>query len=222
MLANKLSGAIGVIEQYSDLQTRASQKRQLKSSIDTLQNSMVQMSQIVKQFQILKKANTGFEPTFDASTMARIRKVVQDCKTGVAKQNIRLDNLTEFSQLTVQMQEHLKSTWLAYVKIASHELIQSLKVMTPLLPNPERAKQIHQSLTNASEKWPVGTADLVTFVNNTNEGRNLIASLDVNKEVRKFLDLVVAGNATITDLNDQVLVWIRTHKLQTKMTIGFR
>lgn len=55
------------------------------------------------------------------------------------------------------------------------------------------------------------------------EADKILKDLDLDKdsEILAFLRLVSEGNATISNLNDEILEWIKTEKLENKIYLKF-
>ncbi len=48
------------------------------------------------------------------------------------------------------------------------------------------------------------------------------AGLDLSDDVRKFLELVTKERAKVTDLNAEIIEWIRKENLEDKFAINFK
>ena len=57
--------------------------------------------------------------------------------------------------------------------------------------------------------------------NGLNEAAHLIMELGLDDEIITFLQNTNSGRATLQDLNDKVLAWIRDEQLERKIRISF-
>jgi hypothetical protein len=72
-----------------------------------------------------------------------------------------------------------------------------------------------------AEDWEVGVNRFQTMVKGIEEAGQLIQKLGLDDEIILFLQNTNAGKATLKDLNDKVLAWIRDEKLENKIRISF-
>ena len=49
----------------------------------------------------------------------------------------------------------------------------------------------------------------------------LIKSLNMDQEIIKFLEQMTEGKATLLDLNEKVLAWIKRESLEGKIKLSF-
>ena len=69
--------------------------------------------------------------------------------------------------------------------------------------------------------WELGTSQYMTMTSGLNEAKQLIVKLGLDDEIVSFLQNTNAGKATLLDLNEKVLMWIRDEKLEGKIRISF-
>ena len=77
-----------------------------------------------------------------------------------------------------------------------------------------------QKIQTASE-WDVGIDRFKNMLQGIASAEQLIQKLGLDDEIILFLQNTNAGKATLLDLNDKVLNWIRSEKLENKIRISF-
>ena len=80
-----------------------------------------------------------------------------------------------------------------------------------------------RKLKEARLRLPLSDGALDAFIANIKKGQDIINKLDFNSKpsIKLFIDKVRAGNATLKDLNPEVLQWLEDHKLMFKIKLGF-
>lgn len=72
-----------------------------------------------------------------------------------------------------------------------------------------------------AENWDLDVERYQTMHNGLNEADHLIMELGLDDEIITFLQNTNSGRATLQDLNDKVLAWIRDEQLERKIRISF-
>ncbi|NYB74951.1 hypothetical protein HZF24_12455 [Sedimentibacter hydroxybenzoicus DSM 7310] len=72
-----------------------------------------------------------------------------------------------------------------------------------------------------AEIWDTNVKKYQTMNTGLNEADQLIASLGLDDGIISFLQNTNAGRATLKDLDDKVLAWIRDEQLESKIRISF-
>ena len=72
-----------------------------------------------------------------------------------------------------------------------------------------------------AENWDLDVERYKTMHNGLNEADYLIMELGLDDEIIAFLQNTNSGRATLQDLNDKVLAWIRDEQLERKIRISF-
>lgn len=131
--------------------------------------------------------------------------------------------------LTVGMQEHLgkidslmRIRWKFLYDEMSKDLIETLDVMKRIYSNPEKIVQLLDGLNDKSKMWPMTKATKKEIDDHLRKGRVIIESLDVSPSIKEFLNKISSKSATVLDLTDEVLDWIKSHKLVNSIILSFR
>ncbi len=69
--------------------------------------------------------------------------------------------------------------------------------------------------------WESNSQQLESMKKGLDEAEDLILSLGLDEEIKTFLQNTTDGKATLKDLNDKVLKWIRDEGLENKIRISF-
>lgn len=217
----KLLAAIKTFDDYNNLDQRIKQKGEFKKDIEHFGQYIVKFAGLLEQFNVFAKTKIGFEPTFSDQDLADLARVVSESKKQLTKQEIRSENLMTLYRLSENMALNLTNAWEKYAESKSEEVIHSLELFSPLFTKPERAKQIQNQLKLLLAMWPISERNLLLFESQLKEALALIDALDVNSEVRDFINLVNGKKATVADLNATVLDWLKSKHFESKFKVGY-
>lgn len=112
--------------------------------------------------------------------------------------------------------------WVEYYKKATANILSLLDTVKVIIQDENKAIYAANKIKKAAT-WN-------TTIDNYNYLKQGIAeadkilenlALDKDSEILAFIKLVSEGNATIMDLTDEILAWIKTENLANKMFINF-
>ena len=108
-----------------------------------------------------------------------------------------------------------------YLKLSSH-VISLLDTVKSILKDENKATYAVNKIKKAAS-WNTTIDNYNYLKQGLAEADQILNDLDLDEdsEVLVFLKLVSAGNATIMDLTDEILEWIKAENLGNKMFINF-
>lgn len=116
----------------------------------------------------------------------------------------------------------IKQEWDAYYSKATADILSFLDIVNGIASDESKAAYASNKIKKAAA-WN-------TTIDNYNHLKQGIAeagkiyddlALDKNPEILAFLKLVSKGNATVMNLTDEILAWIKKENLADKMFIKF-
>lgn len=73
----------------------------------------------------------------------------------------------------------------------------------------------------AAEPWTVDLSILDSLKKAIENADTLITSLNMDQEIVLFLTKMTSGKATVADLNEKVLIWIKQEGVESKIKLSF-
>ncbi len=73
----------------------------------------------------------------------------------------------------------------------------------------------------SAENWEVGVDKLHAMMKGLENADQLIQKLGLDEEIITFLKNTNSGRATLKDLSEKVLTWLKEEKLENKLSISF-
>ena len=116
------------------------------------------------------------------------------------------------------LQANMKKEWTKQYASVTGATISTLEAIKGI--DSENVSSCIQDISVA-ETWEVGVDRLKTMMKGIKSADQLIQKLGLDEEIIQFLQNTNVGKATLQDLNDKVLNWIRNEKLENKIRISF-
>lgn len=182
--------------------------------------------QIVQDLQTttaaLKAAidNSGFKPTAPVinalkSYLAACDKVVKD---GAASASTNDFIRTESKKVTAS----IISEWSAYYQRSTANVISLLETVKGIIPDSNKATYAINKIRKAAN-WNTSPDAYTSMKQGLDDADLILKSLDLEEdsEVLAFLKLVGEGSATVQNLTDEVLAWLKKEGIEDKLAISF-
>lgn len=124
-------------------------------------------------------------------------------------------------RLVKELEENLKNQWKDYYLITTSPLRNTIISLINIYSDPAKINIVSNALNPSKTYWPVDDKVLKIINNNMEEGKNIINSLGVTKEIEEFLKKISENKATIFDIKPDILEWIKSKNLENKISLTF-
>ena len=198
------------------------------ASVDTKKQADANYAfkQIIQELQTttmsLKTAidNSGFKPSIPVvnalkSYLSACDKVIKD---GAASASTNEFIHTESKKVTAS----IAGEWNDYYLKSTANVISLLETVKGIIPDSNKATYAINKIKRASN-WNTSSDTYVLMKQGLDEANLILKSLnlDDDSEVLAFLRLVGEGNATIKNLTDEILAWLKKEGIEDKLSISF-
>lgn len=119
-----------------------------------------------------------------------------------------------------EIETPLKNEWSEYVDKNIQNAKNLINMISPLIGE-YKSQNLIEDIENYKNRWPVSEREIIKFKSNLSKCEEAIKELDITEEVQEFLLRVMDGIATIENLNEEILYWIKQHNFSTKLYINF-
>ena len=116
------------------------------------------------------------------------------------------------------LQSSMKKEWSRQYVDLTGATVSTLEAIREI--DPDNVGSCLQKIQPA-ENWDLDVERYKIMHNGLNEADHLIMELGLDDEIITFLQNTNSGRATLQDLNDKVLAWIRDEQLERKIRISF-
>lgn len=200
----------------------------LKKKTD-LKNNKAMQENTDARYRVLLTQTESFVSTIDylysdigadkntdivSSTSELLDNLEKAIESGLASQEEVLKAENAYKTLQVNM----KKEWTKQYASFTGATLSTLDAIKGI--DPESVSACIEKI-GIAENWEVGVTRLQTMMKGIEDAGQLIEKLGLDEEIILFLQNTNAGRATLKDLNNKVLTWIRDEKLESKIRISF-
>lgn len=214
MLNKLLTTKIQVIKEYADLKTKESNKKKqeaidlnFKEKIKSI-NSTIRLVSTFKDelsFQIDNESIQGLK--------LFLEEIQTNLKNNYVDQNI-VDSIFQKNELIVGA---IRNLWPGFYRDNIINTVGLLKVVRATNP-----KVIDSCINeiNLAANLPNKVLTVKNLKKQLIIANQIIGNLKLNDAIIEFLKKINNGSATILDLNEEVLVWIKDEQLENKIKLS--
>lgn len=142
------------------------------------------------------------------------------CKNALDGLALSEDDVSRLWQCMQIIKQSNSNAWRQNADAFAKTVVGDINVVGIFSSDPAKAQQLSRSIKEKSELDNITAGDVNSFVSDLKSAKSLVAELSFNDEIKMFLDKARIGRATILDLNDEVLKWIKDNHLESKVKIG--
>lgn len=102
-----------------------------------------------------------------------------------------------------------------------YENIKTLECLRNLYIDKMELNKIIFSLSSYENKWPISPDILESLEEDLNQSKKKIKDLKLNQDIENFLRMVMNGTATISDLTEDILNWIKNNEFEELIKLKF-
>lgn len=170
---------------------------------------------------LLATNNTGYRPS--ANVIYALKSILAACDKVVQAGAANISTTQYILSESKKLYAVIGSEWCEYYQNLAANVLSLLDTVKGIVPDATKVTYATNKIKKAAT-WN-------TSVENYNSLRQGLAdadrifkdlSLDKDSDIMAFLKLVSEGNATLLDLTDEILNWIKKEKIESKIRINFR
>lgn len=177
----------------------------------------------------LSYAHTGLEYSLSDETIQLIddslKKLYEIIDAGVVDEELLQTTKT---QITRKLNPALTREWKEFYSKKTNNVVGKLATIGSLAPDKNRIDTLRNNISESGE-WSSlsdaagpNTTKIMRFKSSIIEVDKIEEQLNLNDDIKNFIAIVTRGKAKITDLNDEIISWIKQENLEDKFTIRFR
>lgn len=218
MLLNKIAEARKTFEDYREIDYQLRQARKVNLFSQTAKTEINKIKGTLGSYHALHQMDAEAFQKKDFSY--EIKRLESLLKTGL--QTMNRDELMGFSRLFKSLDDDLKMKWTFYIGNKNKDIIGLLESLQNIVENKQEIRQLISELKTFEKKWPVTPATINRYNDHFNSANKVISEMNASTGVQDFITRVAANQATLEDLTDEVINWLRTKQLTNKLVIKFK
>ena len=164
----------------------------------------------------MKKFNAYIFSTQDLIELKKINKQIKD--TFETKQTISPIILQNSIR---RVNERLQATWNIFSDSLTKETLDQLEIFWLVCNNRKEIRDIINSIKGIKE-WPLTEEKYKRYVQNIENANAQIKEVHFDEDIEVFLRKIKDRTATLLDLNDKILTWIRENNLNGNIMLAIK
>ena len=219
MLIDTLNECIIDMKTIYELETVSADSKKQAIADYNFKQLVMSLKQTISEVN-LAVDNSDFKPSIQVvsalkSLLGACDKIIQ---TGAANNA----TTTYINSESKKLYAAIGKEWGEYYTKSTSSILSLLDTVKGILSNEEKAKFAANKIKKAAI-WNATIDNYHYLEQGLAEANQILDDLDIerNSDILSFLKLVSDGNATIKNLTDEILAWIRAENLEDKMFIKF-
>ena len=219
MLIDTLNECIIDMKTVREMETASADTKKQAAADYNFKQLVASLQQTVKEVEIAVN-NSDFKPS--ANVLSALRTFLGSCDKVVQAGAANNATTQYISGESKKLYAVIGQEWIEYYNKSTANILSLLDTVKGILPDESKATYAINKIKKAAT-WNTTVDNYNYLKQGIAEADKILEDLDLDEdsEILAFLKLVSEGNATIMDLTDEILAWIKAENLADKMFINF-
>ena len=175
---------------------------------------------IVEKAEILCKAVCCARKQFNfqIECLSDLINLLSFLQSAGSRSFVEQEQVNKATNIYNGLHDKIKKEWSKHYQTLSSSTVNTLKAIRGL--DDTRISSCINKIEAAS-MWDASVDTLMTLKDAIVQANQLIQSLNLDQEVITFLGKITSGKATLADLNENVLQWMKEEQLLSKIKLSF-
>ena len=198
-----------------------------KQHAETYAKALTQLAQTTENLKetidcatIMKDSGIVDTPLMDETTRSDLLTCINDCGNGVSEMKLSMEAVRLLKSKGDAVATQIKIIWRDASVKYSDGAKGYLSMIGGLSNDPKRAKELADNITKTVSGDPSIKA-VKSLVADVAEAKKITEGFSLNPEIEDFLKKVSSQQATVLDLNSNILTWLKDKNLTSKLRIRF-
>lgn len=219
MLFDKMEQAEAVINEAMKSVDIADTNSKIISLMNELNEVVALQSEVAIKQRSLKTKNLSSNLELKLNNYLGIIKEIQ---AQLNDENIPTKNIIfDIKKDLRESNSKMDLIWQQYVNNSTRELYSSLEVTRNISSEKQKIDYTLRNINVLKTSKFMGDQSFMKIDSLIEEGSQAIQGLGLTKNVEDFLRKTMTGRATILDLSDEILAWIKKNHFEQLIKIGF-
>lgn len=219
MLNKEIIQTEKLMSQYRSAQLKMKKYNNYVSILSNLRLIKDNLDEYFDMYKILKQY---YPLEFNNPELDNFKKLINlSVKKLNSNGSIKRDEITALSNDIKEKKLALNERWDKLSRDLSSDTLSTLVMIQNIHSDKLAiAKQI-RDIKSILGVWPFKENDLISFQNSIENAKSFITSLDASLEVQEFIHKVAVREATLADMNDNILSWLKKNKFTANLSLSF-
>lgn len=217
MLHLKIQETIQLMEAVEDNRKTANNHKAIAQKNTIFFNSINVFSKNVESYFVAREV--GFDLTEDEEITQNMKDIIGCIKTAFAIQ--AANDARSFEEKVQKFNRSISNCWISFFHRKYDELLRGLVIAKTIHSTPMIVEKIISSIKKC-EKWPLTSKNADALRDGEEKGLLLLREMELDEDIKVFLEKVSASTATIRDVTPEIFEWIIKEKLDDKIVLALR
>lgn len=217
ILSNTLAMKAKNIKQFSFNMQEAKKSADQKKIDDRFSEIIENIGSCIKQVYLVVN-HSGFECTEEIKL--HLKHILDESRCIIEQQQVSSQRIANLQKELKLIQSELEKDWHEYFIEETSSINEILK-LAQNISNVD-VNRIRNNI-RCAESWYENNdvKKIETFIRSLSEAKDVINKLELNEDILIFLKKMVDYSATVSDLTEEVLTWLKKEKLENRVKISF-
>ena len=195
------------------------ERRDNKVAQDALDNRFkVLTTQINYLMEALQYTKVNMRFQLSESVLNDLENLLTEHKNVIREGFAEKEAINQSEANYKSVQQSIKKEWSKHYSALTSATISTLQVISGI--DSEHVSKCLEGIAKGST-WTTSIGDYKTMEKSLLDAKALINELGLDQQIIAFLQKMNSGKATVTDLDDKVLQWLKTESLESRVKLSF-
>lgn len=206
------------IKDMKDLRQRE-ERRDNKAAQDALDLRFKTLtSQIHSLMTALQYTKENMQFQLSDAVLSDLESLLTEHKAVIRSGFAEKDAINQAEIDFKSIQQSIKKEWSKQYSALTNATISTLQVISGI--DSEHVSKCLEGIAKGST-WTTSIGDFKTMDRSLSEAKTLIERLGLDQQIIAFLQKMNSGKATVVDLDDKVLRWLKEESLDKRVNLSF-
>lgn len=215
-LRGKLNKSNELLQKIALLKGEDRVKNDQARNNTTFFNAFNDYSRLVQSYSIMKRFADLIIPDQDYGELLRVTKLIKE--TFDARQ---VKNPIQLQRSIEKLNERFNMIWFNYSDELTRIMLDQLRIFWQVCNNRNEVRDIINAISSIKE-WPLTEGNYKKYIDNRDTAEQQIQKVHFDTEIEDFLRKMKDRKATLLDLNDKILDWIRENNLTGNIMLSIK
>lgn len=206
------------IKEMKELRQRE-ERRDNKAAQDALDLKFKLLTEQIHQLMTaLQYAKENMQFQLSETVLTDLENLLIANKGAIRSGFTDKDSVSKVETDMKSIQQSIKKEWSKQYGALTNSTISTLKIISGI--DSEHVTKCVEGIAKG-ETWTTNIGDFKTMNNSLSDADALIAGLGLDQPIIDFLQKMNSGKATVVDLDEKVLNWLKTESLDKRVRLSF-
>lgn len=219
MLTDTLNECIIDMKAVHELETASADTKKQATADYNFKQLIISLKKMVKEVELAVE-HSDFKPS--ANVVSALSSFLGACDKVVQAGAANNSRTQYISSELKKLYAGIGQEWVDYYTKTTSNILSLLETVKGILPDENKATYAANKIKKAAT-WNTTVDNYNYLKQGLAEADQILNEIDLDEDspILAFLKLVSEGKATILDLTDEILAWIKRENLAEKMFINF-